>query len=728
MSGIDLDKARQDRLDRLHPPEFAPGQGDSDSWFDDTSIATPTMNQTTDSFSGLTGYSAGAQPTLGASLYPTSPLFPQQPQQSGTQIDATKVAIEAGKVSYNLIRDLVESFRDLSLRFVTYFGSSLLYVSIGYFIVGIVLILCRVRSLGFTLLGTGLLLDILGVPLLMFFHDSAKGITSLYKEDPETPSVSVPDTDYSSSYSDDDDYSSTYGDDDEDDDDYGFGDFEESFMEDEPYIEPAISIEDSLTSMDEGENLRGIYTRQYLYEMGTKVLSSITPDFDKYTEYYDDDDDDNFILWDARIYETSSLLGIKEEDIPVLNVLRVGKAKIVLECSRRTNFKAVALAEELANIYKRDLPKESRAGVYSYVDCYGGTCEIHIVTGIVLTVTLKDTLHTVKDWLLDTRNTIPVVMGVNYEGEILKVDLKDVESMLITGETRSGKSWLLKTLLWQMCLFNSPRDLSFYIFDPKDTASDFVNFCVPHVKIFKSSDEEIITELHNVVRKEGQRRKDLIGNAGCKNIWDFKKSYPEVDLPVIYVVIDELVTLASRMAKDTKTEFQNLLKELISQLPAYGIRAMLVPHVVKHDILDKTTSSLIPCRISVRGDAEKIEGVLGVKSNDYNFKLCNTGDMAVKINAISRDIFFMHGIILTDSNEMYDSLFDYIRCIWKRLEPEVYNDSYAYTFEKKKSMQDLLVKSNVSKSGDISPSIESSDFLGEDDISNEEDISLFDFK
>ena len=124
------------------------------------------------------------------------------------------------------------------------------------------------------------------------------------------------------------------------------------------------------------------------------------------------------------------------------------------------------------------------------------------------------------------------------------------------------------------------------------------------------------------------------------------------------------------MEKETKKEFQGLLVELISQLPALGIRAFLIPHVVKNDIIAKTATDLVPCKISVFGDAEHIEQTTGAKPKDFPYKLAYTGDMAARITLISPTAFYLHGPVLTTSNPENIELFEYMRRVWGKLEPD----------------------------------------------------------
>ena len=256
---------------------------------------------------------------------------------------------------------------------------------------------------------------------------------------------------------------------------------------------------------------------------------------------------------------------------------------------------------------------------------------------------------------------------------------------------RSGKTWLAQAVLTQMCAFVPPSELNIFVCDPKGPVSDFKKFYLPHVKKFVSEDAKIIATLDYVINDLAPKRKKLIGDAGFVNIWDYKKANPTVSIPsVIYVVMDELVTLAERMDKDTKSHFQKQLITIITQFPNLGIRVFLVPHVIKNDIISKTATDTVEARISVRGDAGHIEQTTGAKPNQFKYKIPNTGDMAVYIKQISQNVFYSHGVILTSSNPENDNLFDYLRQVWTKLEPDQVKGSRAEVGSSEKENQSVL--------------------------------------
>ena len=86
---------------------------------------------------------------------------------------------------------------------------------------------------------------------------------------------------------------------------------------------------------------------------------------------------------------------------------------------------------------------------------------------------------------------MPFVWGVTELGESIWCDADDMDTLIISGIPRSGKSWKMQSILLQLCMFNSPEDVTFYLLDPKGDTSDYYNIrnycfdsdCISNMKI-----------------------------------------------------------------------------------------------------------------------------------------------------------------------------------------------------------------------------------------------------
>ena len=745
LGGFDADEARYNRLNRTSQPEFQPGMEPSNNMdlFSDNNSSNDIFSQSAQPANNTMAgdiFSSSPQPMQGGfgqqpmqggfgqpmqggmnnggslGVFNSSPNgfgmpsqngMMQAPQQQLSQEEQFfNAMVKGAKTSGNFLTDFINSFGKVTPRFWVDYGRSTMIA--GVIVSGASLLLMLLGWLGgLNLLLAGLFSIIVGTFSLFFNMDKVKNfnINSPYKDEapqqPIQPQVQQPapapmpmQDDFSSS--DDDFFNNSPSDDDDDwggddDDDDWLDSDEDDFdididaIDNEP--EPAMSADEALNSIPEVEN--GMFTRQYLYDAFMKVLPQITPNFSTFEEI--DEDDDIFLYWDEKIQEAASVTGLKEEALEELELtrLRANSFTVELTTTRPTGFKSDVIANELASIYAYN-DGEKRDGVFAKSYNVGAQSIITIFTGESPMISVKDMINKEKDWFLDSANTIPVVWGVDPEGKVIKTDLRKLESLLITGMPRSGKSWLTTAVLAQMCAFMSPKDLHFYICDPKAGISDYSDFCLPHVKKFVSGDDNIVAAVRELVTTEGDRRKELLGNAGYKNIWDYRDRYPDVELPLIYVVIDEVVSLAERMEKDTKAEFQAYLTMLITQMPALGIRAIFIPHVIKDQVIKKTTTDTILCRISVRGDAQHVETVTGAKPKDFPFKLMKQGDMAVRMPEISDKVMFVKAPVLNKTNEENKQLFDYMRRYWIKILPGCDSNTVAITAEVDHANQEVL--------------------------------------
>lgn len=741
----DLDSARLDRENRLNPPENAPGQ---DSTFSDTS----------DIFSGSissspldSGFSSlGSSPVGSFGL--GSPLSGglgspfgggmngmggagAQTQNKSDEDKFFDAMMNGGKTIVSFFKDICKAGKDTTKRFWASYGKDLIFVGLGCTAVGFVFLLLRQKGVGIDLMVAGLLTSATGVSLLMTNITEGKLCSSMYKSDggemntmdmmgsmsQEMPSMEpdfgFPQDDFPQS-----DFSF------EEDEDAGFEEpsYEDEY-EEEAFSDVAFLNSEPVAGMDKEEALasmipitNGMVTRQYLYEMFTKVLPNLKPDYNTVKEI--DEDDDIFIYWDDILRESAQATGVKEDYLDELSLtsLTENLFTITLKFGKVPGLKVDAVAAELVNIYSHS--NGYNPNIYSKSMTMGLTCVVTIYTNESAMISLKDMLDNCKDFFLDNNNYMPVALGIDETGKVITKDFKKLESILITGMPRSGKSWFVQAVLTQMCALVPPSELNIYIFDPKDGISDFKSFCLPHVKKFVSGDDNIVNTLRKVVREEAPRRKKIIGDANFVNIWDFKKVNPTVKLPIIYVLIDEVVTLAERMEKETKAEFQGLLVELISQLPALGIRAFLIPHVVKNNIIAKTATDLIPCRISVCGDAEHIEASTGTKPRDFVYKLTNKGDMAVKLTDETQTLY-IHGPALTSSNPENNDLFDYMRKVWTKIEPDEVANSVAGRKELESENEKLLKSLNDDSVDDMD--LFNSDAVSDDSVFKDENKALY---
>lgn len=98
---------------------------------------------------------------------------------------------------------------------------------------------------------------------------------------------------------------------------------------------------------------------------------------------------------------------------------------------------------------------------------------------------------------------------------------------------------------------------------------------MPHV-FGLHDDSNILKVLDDVIEVEAPRRKDMLASERCDDIWALRDK--GIMLPILYIVIDEYITVINNLDKDQQKEFDTKFQVIISQLPSLGIRLLFVPH------------------------------------------------------------------------------------------------------------------------------------------------------
>lgn len=603
-----------------------------------------------------------------------------QPQQKSgdTEDKIFDAAAKMGKSSVNMFKDLISSFKSFDAEKRATTGRYSMIISGICLFCSILLLIFGRQSFGFELLLGSMTAEATGILLLCFAQSSLSKQKSAPDPAP-TPVSPIPTPAPDNTPLSDEDFFADDGYDDDDSDDFFSAEPEkQEFTDDFSWAEPSepisepepeqpTDIEQAKTELDSLPD-RGIIDRRTLFERANSVLNYINKDFGKHTEIAQGSDLfntlDSIVQDSAENFRTNS-----NDELPYLLSAVDTLFYIRLDIHRVKYIKNIeAYTKEIVNIFQYDKNTGKRdERIYGVGDVVGNEMHIKLMKGESVMVSLRDIYAVKSETILDMDNKMPVVLGIDIEGDPVIRDFKTFNSLLVTGAPRTGKSWLLQAMIWQMMLYYSPEDLWVYYLDPKGSISDFTTAITPHVKKFVTTDDNIVAQLEQIVRVEGPRRQQIIGEAGFVNLDDYKKKFPgSHDMPYIYVMIDEVVTLADRMDKDVKANFQGLLSELVSRLPAVGIRLFMVPHLVKDNIIKKNTTSLIPCRISVMGNAEHIESSCGVKN--FPHQLINRGDTCTVLAGEPKPLF-VHGVVLSKTNDENAQLFNYIAELWSKICP-----------------------------------------------------------
>ena len=444
-----------------------------------------------------------------------------------------------------------------------------------------------------------------------------------------------------------------------------------------PDEEPVEDVDyDSLESdLEKLDMKKGTQTRQFIYETLTKGLPSISPKFADMRNIREGSAE--WAIWAELIRDAAKQVGTREDLLPDLKDASENPFMFKLTISRTPRMKTQAIADEVVNIYKYDdngnleypnaYATSAESGSRAFISIYKGT-KIDMISLADMYASSTDAQKFVRD----PKNEMPVVIGTTGDGKVEYVDLLKAPAIVVSGEPRSGKSWIVKLILNQMCAYMSPNDLHLYIGDPKNQISEYANYNLPHVRRKEYTVDSVIDMLRYLVNTEAPRRKNIMRQYGYVNVLEFRRDHPEVAFPFLYVVLDEMMSLANAMGKEDAREYRELIERFVSEFPALGMRAIFIPHRVKNDVIPKSVSELISVRITAKSasDASAAEN-LGLNSaSEFPYKLSNAGDVAVRIADINDGVpTYLRAAVLAPDTKGMERLESYIGRYWDKLDP-----------------------------------------------------------
>ncbi|HCR55463.1 TPA: DNA translocase FtsK, partial [Candidatus Saccharibacteria bacterium] len=233
-------------------------------------------------------------------------------------------------------------------------------------------------------------------------------------------------------------------------------------------------------------------------------------------------------------------------------------------------------------------------------------------------------------------------IGRDISGEAVIGHLNKMPHVLIAGQTGSGKSVMINTLLSSLLYRNSPSEMKLILVDPKQVEmapyEDIPHLLTPVI----TEPEKTISALKWAVN-EMERRYKLLAEEKLRDIKSYnqkvqsggrKISVQDEDgneqrvddgaMPYIVIVIDELADLMMVAARDVEA----LVVRLAQKARAVGIHLVLATQRPSVDVITGLIKANIPARIAFtvasQVDSRTILDQVGAE------KLLGQGDMLLK--------------------------------------------------------------------------------------------------
>jgi len=259
-------------------------------------------------------------------------------------------------------------------------------------------------------------------------------------------------------------------------------------------------------------------------------------------------------------------------------------------------------------------------------------------------------LHSIltsKQWQ-SNNEPLPFAIGKDISGEAVIGELNNMPHMLIAGQTGSGKSVMINTLLTSLLYKNSPSEMKLILVDPKQVEmapyEDIPHLLTPVI----TEPDKTISALKWAVN-EMQRRYSLLAENKVRDIRSYNQKmranstkiavedeeghaqeHETGAMPYIVIVIDELADLMMVAARDVEA----LVVRLAQKARAVGIHLVLATQRPSVDVITGLIKANVPARIAFtvasQVDSRTILDQIGAE------KLLGQGDMLILTPSMSK--------------------------------------------------------------------------------------------
>jgi S-DNA-T family DNA segregation ATPase FtsK/SpoIIIE len=220
----------------------------------------------------------------------------------------------------------------------------------------------------------------------------------------------------------------------------------------------------------------------------------------------------------------------------------------------------------------------------------------------------------------DSKGNLSFAIGKDISGAAVVADLGKMPHVLVAGQTGSGKSVMINTILTSLLYRNSPSDLKLILVDPKQVElkpyDDIPHLLTPVI----TEPEKCISALKWAVA-EMERRYRALADAGKRNIGEYNNTKQEEGMPYVVIVIDELADLMMMAARDVEA----LIVRIAQKARAVGIHLVLATQRPSVDVITGLIKANVPGRIAFttqsQVDSRTIIDQIGAE------KLLGQGDM-----------------------------------------------------------------------------------------------------
>lgn len=176
------------------------------------------------------------------------------------------------------------------------------------------------------------------------------------------------------------------------------------------------------------------------------------------------------------------------------------------------------------------------------------------------------------------------------DNNILKINYLENPSIIITGETGSGKSILLDQIILQMINRYTSLDLELMCIDTSGVELNiYAESRYTRESAINDNDKSIVLISH--LLKEIERRKELLNKSNCANICEYNK-YAREKVPLLLVAIDEDKFLLRN------SDIEKMLSGIITNIMGLNIVFILATSDVHNKFFERDDNMLASVLVS----------------------------------------------------------------------------------------------------------------------------------
>ncbi len=243
---------------------------------------------------------------------------------------------------------------------------------------------------------------------------------------------------------------------------------------------------------------------------------------------------------------------------------------------------------------------------------------IEIPNNKVSSVTARELLESPE--FKNSKSKLTVALGKDIGGNVVVGNIAKWPHVLIAGQTGSGKSVCINTIITSILYNASPEDVRMIMIDPKVVELGVYNG-IPHLLIPVVTDPKKAAGALNWAVSEMMRRYDLFKNTGVRKLESYNALMEETGgkkEPQLVIIIDELADLMMVAAK----EVEDYICRLAQLARAAGIHLIVATQRPSVDVITGLIKANVPSRIAFsvssqvdsrtildKGGAEKLLGM-----------------------------------------------------------------------------------------------------------------------